>query len=233
MGVVGGEERDVHPPRELDQLLVEAGLLGDPGVLDLDEVVPIAQDGPIVVGDLHGCLFVAVGQAAKHLSTEARAGRDQPLAVGGEQVAVDSGLVVVAVEMGRRNQAEQVAIPGLVLGQQDEVVVVRIGLAVLVGVAPRSDVRLDPDDGLHARCRSGLGEGNRPVQRPVVGQGHRGHAELGHSVRELGEPGQAVEQAEFRVNVEMDEVVSGGRHGGVMVLAGPVSIWRSTASNPA
>ncbi len=63
MGVVGGEQRDVHPARQLDELLVQAGLLGDAGVLDLDEVVPVAQDGPIVVGDLHGRLLVALGQA--------------------------------------------------------------------------------------------------------------------------------------------------------------------------
>ena len=50
--VVGRDQRQVVAARQLHQLRMEPLLLADPVLLDLDEEVPVAQDGPILIGGL-------------------------------------------------------------------------------------------------------------------------------------------------------------------------------------
>ena len=66
--VVGGEQRDLQASRQLDQLRMEAPLVRDAVILDLDVEVPVAQDGPIVVGGLLGALLVTLGQSSQDLA---------------------------------------------------------------------------------------------------------------------------------------------------------------------
>ena len=64
VGVVGRQQRDVHAARQLHQLRVQPALLRHAVVLDLDEEVAVAQDGPIVVGGLTGCPLVPFAPGA-------------------------------------------------------------------------------------------------------------------------------------------------------------------------
>ena len=56
-------------------------------------------------------------------AAEAAGRGDQALVVALEQLPVDAGLVVVALEVGGRRQLEQVAVAVVGLGQQGQVVV--------------------------------------------------------------------------------------------------------------
>ena len=78
-----------------------------------------------------------------------------------QQLLVDSRLVVVlAVEVRGGGQGQQVSIADVVLGWQDQMVVVGVGFALLVGHAARSDVCLDADDRLDPRLLRGGAEGD-------------------------------------------------------------------------
>ncbi len=72
MRVVRGQERDVLLARQLDELRVEAALVRDPVLLDLDEEVAVAQNGPIAVGGFRRSPLVALRQPLEHLAAEAR-----------------------------------------------------------------------------------------------------------------------------------------------------------------
>ena len=138
----------------------------------------------------------------------------------GEQLLVDARLVVVAVQVGLGDQRHQVAVAGLVLGQQDHVVGVGVDFRFLVAMGARCNVGLDADDRLDARRAAGLVELDRPVHRPVVGDAQAGHAQVRGPSGQRPDPAQAVEKAEFRVDVEVDEVVRGlCRHWPADVLA--------------
>ena len=146
---------------------------------------------------------------------EARRQADQALAVAGEVLAIDARLVVVAVDVGVGDEPAQVPVADEVLGEEDQVEGLGVGLALLVGHRPAGDVGLDADDRLDALRPRGLVEGDRAVERAVVGDRHRIHAQLCRRIDQLRDPAEAVEQAEFGVDVEVREVVRGdGRHGG-------------------
>ena len=134
-----------------------------------------------------------------------------PARVLRQQLLVDPRLVVVAVEVRGGRQRQEVAVADVVLGQEDEVVVVRIGLALLVGHAAGGDVGLDADDRLDPRLLGGGVERDDPVHAPVVGERQRRHPLLGDALRHLRNAAQAVEQAELGVDVEVDEVAVSAR----------------------
>ncbi len=189
--VVGRDQRQVVAARQLHQLRMEPLLLADPVLLDLDEEVPVAQDGPILVGGLGRSGLVALAEALEDLPTQAGRCADEPGAVPRQQLLVDPRLVVVAVEVRGGRQGQQVPIADVVLGQQDHVVVVGVGLALLVGHAARGDVGLDADDRLDPRLLGGGVERDDPVHAPVVGQRQRRHPLLGHPLRHLRRCGSA------------------------------------------
>ena len=215
--VVGDDQRQAGLGREPQQLLVELALLGDLVVLELEEEPPLAQDVLVLLGERPGQLPVVHLERLGHLAAEARGQPDQALAVLREVLAVDARLVVVAVEVGVRDEPAQVPVAGHVRREQDEVERLGVRLAFLVAHRPPGDVRLDADDRLDARLRRRLVERDRPVERAVVRDGEAVEAVLDARVDEIGDPAEPVEQAELGVRVEVDEVVRGDAHGGSMV----------------
>ena len=101
--------------------------------------------------------------------------------------------------------------------------VVGVLLPFLVGHAARRDVRLDADDRLDpGRLRRRV-ERDDPVHAPVVGQRERRHPVVGDAARHLRDTGQAVEEAELGVDVEVDEVAAGARVRGPLGHPGDVA----------
>ena len=96
--VVGGEQRRADLLGDLDELGVGLVLGGDAVVLQLDEQVVPAEDVLQPGGLLERALVVAVEHRLEHLATEASGGGDQPVGVLLDQLPVDPGLVVVALE---------------------------------------------------------------------------------------------------------------------------------------
>ena len=213
--VVGDDQRQPRLRGEAQQLLVEAALLRDLVVLQLQVEPVLAQDVRVLAGELAGELPVVHLERLGDLAAEARGHPDETLAVLREVLAVDARLVVVAVDVGVRDEAAQVLVAGHVRGQQDQVEGLAVRLALLVAHGPPGDVRLDADDRLDARLRGRLVERDRAVEGAVIRDGEAVEAVPDRRVHEVGDAPQPVEQAELRVGVEMDEVVGGDGHQGV------------------
>ena len=210
--VVGHDERQPDLGRQLDQLLVEPALLGQAVVLELEEEPVLAEDVAVLAGDLAGELPVVDLEGLGDLAAQARRQPDQPGAVARQVLAVDAGLVVVPVEVGVGGEPAEVLVARPVLGEQDQVEGLAVGLALLVGHRPARDVGLDAEDRLDALGLRRLVERDRAIERAVVGDRERIHAVLGGRVHQLRDPAEAVEETELGVHVEVGEVVRGDGH---------------------
>ena len=220
--VVGDDQRQANLRGQAEELLVEPSLLGQAVILELEEEAVLAEDLAVFAGQAPRALPVVDLEGARDFAVQAGGKPDQALAVPGQVLAVDAGLVVVAVDMGVGHEPAQVAVAGPVLGQQDEVEGLGVGLALLVGHRPPGDVGLDADDRLDALGRRRLVERDGAIERAVVGQGQRVEALLCGRIDEVGDAAQPVEEAELRVHMEMRKIVWGdGRHGRSMVAARP------------
>ena len=204
MDVVGRDERQPQLRGELEHAGVDGRLLGDAVVLELEEEAALAEQSRHPRRALAGGIVVLAVQERRDLALEARGERDQPLGVRGQRLVVDARLVVEALEVPDRAQLDQVPPAGLVLGQQHEVEVVAAPPAALVA-APRSQVRLHPEDRLDARLARGLVEFDRAEEVPVIGQGQGAHAHLRRRPHERVEAVRAVEERVLRVRMEMHE----------------------------
>ena len=189
------DQRQAHPPRRCRSRPAAQSLLDrHPVVLDLDVEVLLAEDLLIPGAEPLGLGRLAVEDVVGELRRGAARQADQPLGVPLEDLLVDPGLVVEALEERQRREPHQVAEPGGVRGQQRQVEGVLLAgdpAAGPLGSPARGDVRLQADDRQDAG-RLGLAEQlDGAVEVAVVGQRQRGHPQrLGplDQVRDLAGP---------------------------------------------
>ena len=204
VGVVGADERDAGLLRDVDQSRVDAPLLLEPLVLQLEEKVALAEDVAQDGGLLQGRVEAVLEQPLGHGALEAGREGDQPLRVPGEQLLVHPRLVVEPLEVGERHELREVLVAGEVRGQEDEVVGL-IAAAGLLVPALLGHVDLAADDRGDPALAGRVVKLDRAEEVAVVGHGQRGHPQARRSLGELVYLGGAVEQAEVGVIVEMDE----------------------------
>ncbi len=218
VAVVGGEHRGLDLPRDLEQQRVRPPLLGHAVVLELDEEVVAPEDVLEAGGLLQRHLLLALEQRLQHVSAEAAGGGDQPVGVLFEELPVGPGLVPVALQVGLRRDLDEVAVPGLVLGQQDGVVVELLALAgVTAGVVGSTaavgplvarlvgQVDLGADDRLDPGVVAALVEVEDAVHVAVVGDPERRLPVGGCGRDHVVEPRRPVEHRVLGVHVEMGE----------------------------
>lgn len=114
---------------------------------------------------------------ARNVAREAGRQRDEPFVPLREQVHVDAGLVVVALDEPGRAELDEVLIALLVFAQEHQVRVFAGDLG-LVKAAALGDVDLAPDDRVNARLLAGLVEVDHAVHHAVVRNRQGLHAQL-------------------------------------------------------
>ncbi len=175
--VVRADEGEPRAPRDGDEALVRDLLLRYAVVLQLEVVVPGAEQLRVAHRRRLGLGFLPHEHQARDLARDAGRARDEALRVRREELEVDARLVVVAFRVRGRAELEEVPVPIRVLREEDEVIIL---VAVL---RPRAlearaarDVELLADDGLDALLPAGVVELDGAEHIAVVGQGQGGHA---------------------------------------------------------
>ena len=205
---------------DLEQLRVRAVLIGDAVVLQLDEEVVAPEDLLESGRLLQSRSLVALQQRLQDLAAEAARRDDEALVVRVEQLPVDLGLHVVALEVGAARELDQVAVADVGLGQRGEVVVrLAPALDVAAGVvlaAPASGslravlvglVELGADDRLEAVVLGRPVEVEDAVHVAVVGDPDRRLAVGGRLGHHVADPRRPVEHRELGVQMQMGERV--------------------------
>ena len=148
----------------------------------------------------------AVDEALAEAAGQAAGERDDAVGVGGELAHVERRLAAVqALEEAGRGELDEVAVAGVVGGQQREVVALERAparAAAALGVVV-DEVDLAADDRLDAVRAARLVELDRAVHDAVVGEPEGGLAELGGARGERVDLARAVEQRVLGVDVQM------------------------------
>ena len=150
-------------------------------------------------------LDLAVDEEAPNGAGRAAREREQTLGPRCQLVQSDQGLPSGAIlQVGIAGQGHQVAVAGLVLGQQQEP---RCRAALLAGLfRPCADCEVATDDRLHARVAAGLGECQRTEHVAAIGDGAGRHPPLAAGLDQLVEPDRPFQQRIGGTDPEVDEV---------------------------
>ena len=201
--VVGGHQLETRAGGDLGHALVDLGQFFDAGLLHLQVDVALPED---VYQPLHfgvgGCVLAelqSLGEAAAGAAREA----DEAVGMLAQEGVVHARLVVVALQEGGAPQRQQIAVSGLVAGQQGQVpaflVVAFLAEAIL------HQVGLQPDDGLDACAAALLVELDDARQDPVVGYGHGRHAQLYRPAHQLVQFAGPIQSRVMSVHMQVAE----------------------------
>ncbi len=218
VAVVRGDERGAKGAGDLDELRVGAVLVGQPVILQLDEQVVATEDVLQPAGELAGAGLLVGQQGLQDDAAEAPGRGDQADVMGLQHLPVDPGLVVVALQVGGRGELDEVAVAGVRLGQQGEVVVELLPTGVVparvvhAAASNRpliarvgSHVGLCADDRRDAPLAALLVEVEDPVHVSVVCDGERWLPVGDGCGHDVPDPRGAVEHRVFGVGVQMSE----------------------------
>ncbi len=209
VGVVGGNDLYAVFFRQLEdflrvvalvlvQLVVQSGnlrlVLHYLQIVVFPEHALVPQDGLF-----HG--FVVVGHdGARDFAGQAGAGADETFMILFNDLMAHAGPIIHAVDVPLRDNLHQVQVAGIVLGQEDEVVITLFLLAVV----PFGHVHLAADDGLHVGVLLGkLEELLYAEHVTVVRDGQGGHPQLVGPVKKVLDGRLSVQDGVLGVDMQM------------------------------
>ena len=216
--VVGRDQPEPHVARPADELRVGLALGIHPMIVDLNEEILLPENVAVLSGQIAPALRIALENGAVDFSFEAAAQADEPLGMPGQQLLVDTRLVVEALEVRRTDQFDQIGPPLVRLGQHGQVegrILARRGL--LLVHRTRRDIKLASEDRLDPRLLRLLVKLDRTVKHPVIGHPHRPHAGLRDFAHQVRRTHRAVEHGVLGVQMKMHEL----RGGHIARLVGP------------
>ncbi len=208
VAVVRRDQRSPRPARQRDEERVHLQLVRKAVVLDLDIEAAVGEDRPVLFQDFERLRLALGPHRERDLALQARRRRDQPLGVSPQQLLVDPRSVIEPFRVGEGGELQEVPIPDPVFRQKYQVVgVFARGGDFPLRARSRSDVDLRPEDRLHASQKGLFVESDRPHHPAVIGDGNGGHLQLLHALDQRLELDRPVEEAVFRMEVEVDEAL--------------------------
>ena len=171
------------------------------------EVVVLAEDMLVPFYGTVNRLHVPVQDAAGDLTGHAGGAADQVLVVFLDDFVAHAGLAVVhALDVAGRDNLHQVLVPVVVLGQEDEMVVLAVGVVLELVVIVLGDIDLAADDGLDRRVLLGeFVELLDAVHVAMVRDGQAGHSHFLGAVEQVLDGRHAVEDGVLRMDVKVYE----------------------------
>ena len=223
VAVVGGQQRGAQVGGQLLKHRVGPVLLGDALVLEFDEQVVLPED-LLEAGSLDPCVVVVVAdEGLEHVPAKAAGRGDQTLGVVRKDVPVDPGLVVVALQESPAGHLDQVAVPGVALGQEREVVhELAPTISLTTGVIDPSTagralepgvvghVGLGTQDRFDPPVATGPIEVEDPVHVAVVGDPEGRLTVSRRGVDQVADPSRPVQHGKLGVDMEMGEAATHG-----------------------
>ena len=212
VAVVGNDQGDVHLPRQFDQARQHLLFLGDAVILQFHEEIAPAEDVQIFLRHLPGFVVAPVEQKFGQVAGKAGGEGDEAAGVLFQQFVVHARAVVKAAREALGDEAGEVFVALVVLAEQNEVGILAKGGLLFVHV--RADVHLAADDGMDAGILAGAVKVHHAVHHAVVGNGAGVHAQLPEAGDEGLDGAGAVQEAVFRVQVQVCKHLSSRYVGG-------------------
>ena len=174
-------------------------------VLQFDVVIALAEQLLIPQGRGLCPLVVSRQNGLRDLACEAGRQADKPLMILLKKLLIYTRLGIKALHEGSGHHLDEVLIAGLILAEQDKMVVA-VDFVDFIEAGAGGHIDLTADDRLDACLFCGLIELDTAVHDAVVRDGDGALTTLLDAVHKLVDTAGTVQQAVFGMDVEMNEV---------------------------
>ena len=148
-----------------------------------------------------GVLIPLVQQKLGQIPAQTRRQRNQPLVALPQQRIIDSRLVIITAGEGFAGEEHQIPVARLIFTQQNQMAVFAGKRTLVLHIG--ADIHFAADDRMNARLLTGGVELHRAVKHAVIRTGAGVHAQLLHAPDQPPDAARAVQQAVFRVQMQM------------------------------
>ncbi len=122
VAIVGGHQGNSGFARQTDDFRIDALFNVQALILNLQEEIPFSENVAQPISGFARLLGTFLDQIFGDRSAQTGGQRDQSFAVLGQQVVIDSRLVIKAFEKSRGDQLDQIAIAFGIFAEQDQVI---------------------------------------------------------------------------------------------------------------
>ena len=204
VAVIRGDQRDPRRAADAQESGIDGLLVGVAVILQFEEEIALAEDIEVAQGRLAGALRIPADDLTRDLAGQAGGAGDNAFVKLPEQVQVHTGLIVEALREGPADDLHQVRVAGVVLRQEDQMVVAVVPVALLpVQPGPRRHVDLAADDRIDPLFFCRLIKIDHAVHDAVIGDGCCCHAQFLHPADVLIDLIGSVQKRVLCVDVEM------------------------------
>ena len=197
MHVVGRRQRNRKFPREAYHIVVDRAFLIETLILQLQIKIPRAEDVQKLLGFSFRARVISVQKPVLHVARQTARKRNDALAVRPQHLLVDARLIVESADKALGYDLDQVLVPRLIFGKQNQVPLSLILVGFLVGHPPRRRIDLAADDRLNPLLLTFFIEIDRAEHHPMVGDCQTLHAQLPGARDHVPDARRPVQQTVF------------------------------------
>ena len=206
MNVIGAYKRYPRFFAHFYKSGVHRFLFGYAVVLKLKEKVSLSEYIQVSERHILSHIIGARQKHPRHGPGKAGAGGDEPFMVFSQKLLIHPRLIIKAFRVAEGNQLDKVLVSFVVFGQKDKVIVAHALPAVFFKPASRSHINLAAYYRFYARFIAGFIKVHNSEHSSVIRYGKAFHAKLGGSFNKVLYFCRTVQEAVFRMNVQMRKI---------------------------
>ena len=166
-------------------------------ILQLQIKIPRTEDVQKLFGFGFRARVISVQKPVLHVARQTARKRNDALAVRPQHLLVDPRLIVESADKTLGYNLDQVLVPRLIFGKQNQVPLSLILVGFLVGHPPRRRIDLAADDRLNPLLLTFFIEIDRAEHHPMVGNCQTLHAQLLGARDHVSDARRPVQQTVF------------------------------------
>jgi len=187
VNIVGHQQVQVELTGPGNEGAIHLLQFGDIVFLNFDEEIFLAEDIFIPPQTLVSLFLFSLGQEGGHLGAETAGGAQDSLGVCGQEVMVDTGLVIESIGVAAAHNLQDIAVPGHIPGEEQQMIVflIELWIAAAHRPLPKGLVCLHADNRFDLSASAGAEELDDAVHGTVIGESKRRMAQTRGLVDEI------------------------------------------------
>jgi len=184
MGVICCDKGNAALFGEPDQLVIYCRLLREIVVLELNVIIPLAEEISIAEGGTFCTLVIPLQQTLRYLSPETGGEANETLVMVFQKIKINPRTTVKAFGKTETYQITEVFVSDLILAKKHQMIG-RLLTRLPIKAALGSHIDLAPDNGTDSLFHAGLVEGDNTIHRAMVSDGKMCLPDLFRSARKI------------------------------------------------